>query len=176
MVTGVDLVRAQLRLAAGATLVELGLDRPALARPRGYAMQLRVNAERLQADGSVLPARARSARSSRRRVRGPRGFGGIPGAQISAAFDSLLAKLVVHAADPEFDVLLRRARRAAAEWRIEGVATNLPLLQALLARPELACGAVTTRFVDEHAAALVGAAQDFARLRQGAAQDAGRRT
>ncbi len=174
MVTGVDLVRAQLRIASGATLVELGLDRPALATPRGYAMQLRVSAERLQADGSVLPAVGTISA-----YEPPSGPGirvdsaAFQGAQIGAAYDPLIAKLVVHAADPEFDVLLRRARRAAAEWRIEGVATNLPLLQAVLARPELACGAVTTRFVDEHAAALIGAAQDFARLRQGAAQAPG---
>ncbi|MBI3715327.1 MAG: carbamoyl-phosphate synthase large subunit, partial [Betaproteobacteria bacterium] len=54
-VTGVDLVQAQIRLAQGATLIDLGLDAPGIAVPRGYAIQTRVNMETLEADGSVRP-------------------------------------------------------------------------------------------------------------------------
>ena len=55
MVTGVDLVQAQIRLAQGATLKDLGLDEPGVARPRGYAIQTRVNMETIGPDGSVRP-------------------------------------------------------------------------------------------------------------------------
>ena len=54
-VTGVDLVQAQIRLAQGATLRDLGLDGPAIAQPRGYAIQTRVNMETIGPDGSVRP-------------------------------------------------------------------------------------------------------------------------
>src|SRR5256714_5154020 len=55
-VTGVDLVQAQIRLAQGATVKELGLDVPGIARPRGYAIQTRVNMETIGRDGSVRPS------------------------------------------------------------------------------------------------------------------------
>ena len=54
-VTGVDLVQTQIRLAGGATLAKLGLDRPEVARPRGYAVQARVNMETIGPDGTVRP-------------------------------------------------------------------------------------------------------------------------
>ena len=55
-VTGIDLVQAQLRIAQGATLAQLGLNQDQIAPPQGYAIQLRVNAEQLQPDGSARPA------------------------------------------------------------------------------------------------------------------------
>ncbi|WP_324288234.1 hypothetical protein [Hoeflea algicola] len=55
-VTGYDLVEAQLKVAMGATLDDLGLVQEQIASPKGYAVQLRINMEELQADGSVLPS------------------------------------------------------------------------------------------------------------------------
>jgi acetyl-CoA carboxylase carboxyltransferase component/biotin carboxyl carrier protein len=74
----------------------------------------------------------------------------------SASFDSLLAKLIVSA--PDFAGALAKARRALAEFRIEGAPTNLPFLRSLLAHPALADWAVTTRFVDAELPALIDAA------------------
>ncbi len=65
-VTGVDIVCAQIKLAAGATLRELGIDTP--PRPRGYAVQVRVNMERMNADGSVVPTGGTLTRSNRHPV------------------------------------------------------------------------------------------------------------
>src|SRR4030095_4004812 len=54
-VTGVDLVQAQIRLAQGKTLKELGLHKTAAFRPGGYAIQARVNMEKISPDGTVRP-------------------------------------------------------------------------------------------------------------------------
>jgi acetyl/propionyl-CoA carboxylase alpha subunit/acetyl-CoA carboxylase carboxyltransferase component len=160
-VTGVDLVKAQLRIAAGATLQQLGLHKgaPLLA---GFAIQARVNTERLQADGRTLPASG-----VLQLFEPPAGPGvrvdtcGAAGVRIGTSFDSLLAKVIVRSADADFGVALRRLRSALAEFQVEGVKTSLPVMRALLDRPELAGGQVHTRFIDEHAADLVAAAQPY---------------
>ena len=165
-VTGVDLVQAQLLLAGGATLAELGLD-PA-PEPRGFAIQARVNMETLSADGTVRPSGGVLTAYEPPGGPGVRvdGFG-YAGYQTSPAFDSLLAKVIANdpAPDPERAVVgaVGRAARAVDEFRIDGVATNLGFLRRLLARPELPSGEITTRFVDEHLAELVPpAAEDAA--------------
>ena len=158
MVTGIDLVHAQLRIAQGATLAALGLTQERIPAPRGHAVQLRVNAEQLQPDGSARPAVGTLARWEPPAGPGVRVDGcAFGGATIGATYDSLIAKLIVHAPQGGFEALLRRARRAADEFVAEGVATSLPLLRALLARPELARGEVHTRFIEAHAALLAPA-------------------
>jgi acetyl/propionyl-CoA carboxylase alpha subunit/acetyl-CoA carboxylase carboxyltransferase component len=159
-VLGVDLVQAQLAIAGGATLAELGLDQPNINRPRGYAMQLRVNAETLAADGGAQPGTG-----VLRGFAPPSGPGvrvdthGCSGWRVGTAFDSLLAKLIVHAPSPRFADLLPRARRALREFEIDGVATNLGFLEALLAHPEFAAPpGPNTRFIDTHLTALCAAA------------------
>jgi len=155
-VTGVDLVATQLELAAGRSLAELGLAPGEEKPPRGFAIQLRVAAEQMGRDGSLRPA---SGMLDAFEV--PTGPGvrvdtcGHVGFAPSASFDSLLAKLIVSA--PDFASALAKARRALAEFRIEGAPTNLPFLRSLLAHPALADWAVTTRFVDAELAALVDA-------------------
>ncbi|MXY88754.1 MAG: carbamoyl-phosphate synthase large subunit, partial [Dehalococcoidia bacterium] len=73
----------------------------------------------------------------------------------SPAFDSLLAKVIGYSPSPSLSDALRRTSRALADFRIEGVATNVDLLQTILAHPDLAAGRAYTRFVDDHVAALV---------------------
>ncbi|MDO8277094.1 MAG: carboxyl transferase domain-containing protein [Burkholderiaceae bacterium] len=160
-ITGVDLVQAQLCVAAGASLADLHLDTPPPVR--GFALQARVNMEQQRADGSVQPC------SGRLRVfEPPSGPGvrvdtfGYAGYVTSARFDSLLAKVIVHEPQDDFPALLRRAVRALLEFRIEGVPTNTAWLVGLLQRPEVAAGQVHTRFVDEHAPELVAAAAALA--------------
>jgi len=143
-VTGVDLVAAQLRLALGARLADLALPEQG---SRGVAVQLRVNMERLGADGSVRPSGGTLTRFAP-----PSGPGirvdtfGYAGYTTAPGFDSLLAKLVVHA--PDWPTLLRRADRSLAAFDIAGVDTNQGLLRALLAEPGLTEGTLHTGFVD----------------------------
>ncbi len=155
-VTGVDLVATQLRLAAGATLASLGLRQADIPPPRGNAIQLRVNMEVMQADGGALPSGGTITRYDPPSGPGVRvdGFG-YAGYRTVGSFDSLLAKLIVHVATPDYAAALARARRALSEFRIEGVQTNLGFLAALLRHGDVAAGAVTTRWLDAHAAALV---------------------
>ena len=157
-VTGVDLVALQLRIAAGATLATLGLTQPAIPAPRGYAIELRVNMETMDRDGNTSPAGGMLTAFDM-----PSGPGvrvdsfGYTGYRTSTSFDSLLAKLIVHSRRPDFAAAVAKAYRAASEVRIEGVATNLPFLQALLSSKAVIDNRVNTRFVEAHAGELVEA-------------------
>ncbi len=167
-VTGFDLVEMQLRVASGDALSALGLSDGDRCTSRGAALQARINFERMQEDGSVLPSVAPITH-----VRWPGGPGVRvdaafrPGAAPNARFDSLFAKLVVRGGDPA--VVLRRAGRALAELEITGPETNADLLGALLARPEVRAGDVTTRFVEQHVAELVKQAGELRARRAAAA-------
>ncbi len=154
-VTGADLVQSQLRVAGGETLIELGLSGHALAQPRGYAIQARVNMETLGEDGAVRPAGGTLSAYEAPSGPGVRtdGFGYV-GYQTSAAFDSLLAKVISHSPTPRFEDAVTRAARALSEFRIEGVETNIPFLQSVLAHPDFSNGGVHTRWVDERMAEL----------------------
>ena len=162
-VFGVDLVQTQIRLAAGARWADLGLDPKAPPAPRGYAMQWRINAETLAADGSAQPGSGRIGA-----LAWPAGPGiridshAAPGVSPSPHYDTLLAKLIVHSPAPRFADALGRARRALAECRIPGLATNLALLRALAARPEMDTQAVHTRWLEEVLPELLDAAQTIA--------------
>ncbi|MFA7665117.1 MAG: carboxyl transferase domain-containing protein, partial [Burkholderiaceae bacterium] len=129
----------------------------------GFAIQFRINAERLDAGGRALPATG-----SLTRFEPPAGPGvrvdthGYPGYAPPAGFDTLLAKLVV-SAPGDFAAVLRRARRALAEFRIDGLATNLALLRALAGHPDFAAQIpVHTRSFEAMAAALAAQAAAFA--------------
>ncbi|MFY3383235.1 carboxyl transferase domain-containing protein [Paracidovorax sp. MALMAid1276] len=162
-VTGVDLVQAQIALAAGRTLQELGLDPAAPPRPQGFAVQWRINAETLAADGAATPGSGTLTRFDL-----PTGPGvrvdthGMAGAAPSPHYDTLLGKLVVHTRSPRFADVLRRSQRALAECRIDGVATNLALLQALAARPEMHSQEVHTRWLESVLPDLLDASKNIA--------------
>jgi pyruvate carboxylase len=144
-ITDVDLVSAQLRIASGETLDDLGLCQQAVA-PHGAALQCRITTED-PANGF----RPDTGRVSAYRSPGGAGIrldGGTHlGAEISAHFDSMLVKLTCRGRD--FTTAVTRARRAIAEFRIRGVSTNIPFLQAVLDDPDFAAGHVTTSFIDE---------------------------
>ena len=149
-VTGVDLVETQLALAAGRTLAELALGRDGVPEPRGTAVQLRVNCEVLSPDGGLRPSTG-----TLRTFEVPSGPGvrvdtcGHAGYRTNPRFDSLLAKVVAHSASEGLGPVLAKAYRALCEFRIEGVATNIPLLQNLLLQEDVAAGRLHTRLVDE---------------------------
>jgi acetyl/propionyl-CoA carboxylase alpha subunit/acetyl-CoA carboxylase carboxyltransferase component len=154
-VTGVDLVQSQIRLAAGASLAELGLDDPGSTRPRGYAIQARVNMETIGADGSILPASGTLSVYEAPNGPGVRTDGfGYAGYRTSTAFDSLLAKVIAHSPSANLADAVTRALRALSEFRLEGVGTNIPFLQNILRHEDFAAGRIYTRWVDEHVAEL----------------------
>src|SRR5207244_11144457 len=126
--------------------------------PWGFAMQVRVNMETLTPDGAVRPSAGVLDA-----FEVPTGPGvrtdscGYAGYRPSPSFDSLLAKVVVKTRSGDFSAVVAKAYRALGEFRVDGVTTNLPLLQNLLRHPALAAYRVTTRFVDEHLPALLAA-------------------
>lgn len=154
-VMGVDLVQSQIRLAAGASIAELGLRQDEIGRPRGMAIELRVNMERIGADGDAVPTGG-----TLRAFDAPGGAGirvesfGYPGYRTSASYDSLLAKLIAFVPSGRLADALQRGYRALCEFRIEGVATNLGFLQNLITRPEVVAGDFDTGFVAAHASEL----------------------
>ena len=177
-VTGVDIVQSQIRLAAGATLAELGLDDPALAQPRGYAIQTRVNMETIGEDGAVRPSSGTLDAYETPNGPGVRTDGfGYAGYRPSTAFDSLLAKVIVHSPARDFAVAIARADRALSEFRLEGVGTNIAFLRNVLNHQDFAAGRVHTRWVDEHLAELAvpsaEAKQRFVAAQKATAADAG---
>jgi len=145
-VTDVDLVQAQMRIAAGETLDELGLTQDRI-QLRGAALQCRITTEN-PADG-FRPDLGRITTYRSPGGGGVRLDGGTinPGAHISPHFDSMLAKLTCRGRD--FGAAVVRARRALAEFRIRGVATNVPFLQAVLDDPDFQAGDVSTSFIEE---------------------------
>jgi acetyl/propionyl-CoA carboxylase alpha subunit/acetyl-CoA carboxylase carboxyltransferase component len=158
-VTGLDLVQLQIAVASGESLSALGIDADRTAPQRGFAVQWRINAETLDAQGNARPSGGTLARFDL-----PSGPGvrvdthGYAGLSPSPHYDTLLAKLIVHSPSPKFADALRRSLRALDECRIDGIATNLSLLRAIAARPEFATQTVHTRFVEAHLGDLLAAA------------------
>ena len=145
-VTDVDLVQSQMRIAAGQTLAELGLLQDQIVL-RGAALQCRITTE--DPANGFRPDLGRITAYRSPGGGGVRLDGGTinAGAQISPHFDSMLAKLTCRGRD--FEAAVTRARRALAEFRIRGVATNIPFLQAVLADPDFQAGDVSTSFIEE---------------------------
>ena len=164
-VTGLDLVRLQLQIAAGRSLADLRLTQGDVPAPRGHAVQVRVNLETMAADGSAKPAGGLLTAFEAPSGPGVRvdGFG-YAGYRTSARFDSLLAKLIVHTGAGGLSRAVAKAYRALSEFRIEGSATNIAFLQTLLAQPAVAAGEVHTRFIEQHMADLAGAPEAHPKL------------
>ena len=174
-VCGVDLVQTQLLLSEGKTLAELGLSTASVPKPRGYAVQARVNLESMDDQGVLRPSMGVLTA-----FEVPTGPGvrvdtfGYAGYATSASFDALLAKLIVHGTT-DFATALSRAGRALSEFKIDGVASNLSFLRALVSRPELQSGGTYTRFVEDHAADLLMDSRALTRRPPVEAQHAGAR-
>ena len=159
-VLGLDLVQSQLAVAAGATLGSLGLAQAYIPKPRGFAMQLRVNMEVMDETGGTRPTGGTLALFDL-----PSGPGvrvdtfGYSGYRTSTAFDSLLAKVIVHSPGGNWTDVVHKATRTLREFRIGGVATNIPFLAAILAHPDFVENRVSTGFIEAHVADLVGEAK-----------------
>ena len=145
-ITDVDLVQAQMRIASGESLADLGLSQDTV-RIRGAALQCRITTEDpangFRPDTGTITA-YRSAGGA-----GVRLDGGTvdTGVEISAHFDSMLVKLTCRGRD--FPTAVARAKRALAEFRIRGVSTNIPFLQAVLDDEDFVAGNVATDFIEK---------------------------
>jgi acetyl/propionyl-CoA carboxylase alpha subunit len=153
--TGIDLVKTQLQLAGGSSLAELGLKQAEVQFRRGFAVELRINLETVDSTGHALPAHGTLTA-----FEPPSGPGirvdtfGYAGYSTNPRFDSLLAKLIAYSPSPSFTDAVARMQRALSEFRVEGVANNIPFLQLVLQHADFRAGEIYTRFVDDHIADL----------------------
>ncbi len=143
LVTGVDLIGLQLRVASGEPLDGIGED----LTPRGHALECRITAESpfegfLPDTGVISEFEAPSGP-------GVRWDGGIVrGSEVTLHYDSLLGKLIVHA--PTRSEAIRRMRRALSELAVVGVKTSQPLLARVMAEPDFMRGGVGTGYLRDH--------------------------
>ena len=151
-VTGIDIVKAQIRIAEGGRIGEVeetGVPPQSEIRLRGHALQCRITTD--DPLNNFIPDYGRITA-----YRGATGFGirldggtAYSGAFITRFYDSLLEKVTAWAPTPE--EAITRMDRALREFRIRGVATNLTFLEKLIAHPDFHNASYTTKFIDNHA-------------------------
>lgn len=149
VVTGIDIVKAQIQIAGGAPIGAPGSGVPKQdeLRLNGHAIQCRVTTE--DPNNNFIPDYGRITA-----YRGANGFGirldggtAFSGALITRHYDSLLEKVTAWAPTP--DEAIKRMDRALREFRIRGVATNLTFLEAVIGHPRFIACEYTTRFIDD---------------------------
>jgi acetyl-CoA/propionyl-CoA carboxylase biotin carboxyl carrier protein len=139
MVTGIDLVREQLRIADGEPLAHTEVD------PRGHAIELRINAE--DPHRNFIPSPGRISEYREPMGPGVRVDGWVrPASTVSQYYDNLMAKLVVWAATRE--EAIQRALRALDEYVVHGVATTIPAHIVVLAHPDFIAGTHHTKWIE----------------------------
>ena len=150
-ISGVDLVQAQICIAAGASLPELGLRSQDDVVCRGFAIQCRITSEDAAANFRPDIGRVDAYR--------PPGGLGIrldsicsTGAVISPHYDSLLLKLT--ASSSSYESSIRKMRRALGEFAVRGVKTNVPFLRNVVRHPTFVAGKATTAFIEEESESL----------------------
>ncbi|ALQ31247.1 MULTISPECIES: pyruvate carboxylase [Micrococcaceae] len=152
-VTDIDLVQAQMRIASGESLADLGISQDSI-QVRGWALQSRITTEDpangFRPDVGTITV-YRSAGGSGVRLDGGTIY---TGAEVSPHFDSMLVKLTCRGRD--YATAVARARRALAEFRVRGVATNIPFIQNVLNDPQFIAGDVATDFIDSRPDLLTG--------------------
>ncbi|KAI1661286.1 pyruvate carboxylase [Daldinia decipiens] len=145
-ITGIDIVAAQIQIAAGASLQQLGLTQDRIST-RGFAIQCRITTEdpskQFQPDTGKIEV-YRSAGGNGVRLDGGNGFAG---AVITPYYDSMLVKCTCHGST--YEIVRRKILRALIEFRIRGVKTNIPFLASLLTHPTFIDGNCWTTFIDD---------------------------
>jgi len=142
-VTGIDLVKEQIRVASGLEL-SFGQDD---VQWRGHSIEMRINAEDPLRKFIPNPKRiSRWVAPAGPGVRVDSGFG--PGSDVPPNYDSLVAKLIVHGGD-RADAIAR-ASRALREFVVVGPATTIPYHRAILDNPDFRSGNLSTRFIEDH--------------------------
>ena len=156
MVTGIDIVKAQIRIAEGGhlgSLEETGVPAQAAIRLDGHALQCRITTE--DPANSFIPDYGRITA-----YRGAFGFGirvdggtAYSGAIVTRHYDPLLEKVTAWA--PNAEEVRKRMIRALKEYRIRGVTTNLPFLETILNHADFRANRYTTKFIDDTPELLV---------------------
>jgi len=148
VITGVDLVRAQVLIAQGHALhsPEVGLPQQADVPRNGFAIQCRITTE--DPENKFIPDYGRILA-----YRSPGGLGirldggmGFSGAVITPFYDSLLVKLI--SSGQSYQLAMQRTHRALSEFRIRGVKTNIPFLDNVISHPIFRAGQATTTLID----------------------------
>ncbi len=148
VITGLDLVRAQILIAQGHALhsPEVGMPSQAEVPRNGYAIQCRITTE--DPENKFIPDYGRILA-----YRSPGGFGvrldggmGFSGAVITPFYDSMLVKVIT--SGQSYEIAMNRARRVLSEFRIRGVKTNIPFLENVIAHPIFRAGEATTTLID----------------------------
>src|SRR5690606_13196548 len=148
VITGLDLVRAQILIAQGHALhsPEVGMPAQAEVPRNGFALQCRITTE--DPENKFMPDYGRI-----QAYRSPGGFGvrldggmGFSGAVITPFYDSMLVKVIANAAT--YHLALSRMHRVLNEFRIRGVKTNIPFLENVVAHPTFREGRATTTLID----------------------------
>ncbi|HSM08177.1 MAG TPA: acetyl-CoA carboxylase biotin carboxylase subunit [Gemmatimonadota bacterium] len=143
LVTGVDLVQWQLRIAAGESLTVPD----EAARPRGHAIECRIGGEDPVA--GFLPATGTVRAIDLPSGPGVRWDGGVEaGTVVGLHYDPLLGKLLARA--PSRDEAIERMKRALGELRIAGIRTTIPFHLAVMDEPDFRAGDVSIRYIEEH--------------------------
>ncbi|KAJ4988357.1 pyruvate carboxylase [Stagonosporopsis vannaccii] len=145
-ITGIDIVAAQIQIAAGASLEQLGLTQDHIST-RGFAFQCRITTEdpsqQFAPDTGKIEV-YRSAGGNGVRLDGGNGFAG---AIITPHYDSMLVKCTCRGST--YEIARRKMLRALVEFRIRGVKTNIPFLIKLLTNPTFVDGKCWTTFIDD---------------------------
>lgn len=145
-ITGIDIVAAQIQIAAGASLEQLGLTQDRISI-RGFAVQCRITTEDPSKGFSPDTGKIevyRSAGGNGVRLDGGNGFAG---AIITPHYDSMLVKCTCRGST--YEIARRKMLRALVEFRIRGVKTNIPFLASLLSHPVFIDGTCWTTFIDD---------------------------
>ena len=145
-ITGIDIVAAQIQIAAGASLQQLGLTQDRIST-RGFAIQCRITTEDPAANFSPDSGKIevyRSAGGNGVRLDGGNGFAG---SIITPYYDSMLVKCTCHGST--YEIVRRKMLRALVEFRIRGVKVNIPFLTSLLSHPTFIEGTCWTTFIDD---------------------------
>ncbi|KAF1845877.1 pyruvate carboxylase [Cucurbitaria berberidis CBS 394.84] len=145
-VTGIDIVAAQIQIAAGASLEQLGLTQDHIST-RGFAFQCRITTEDPSQNFAPDTGKIevyRSAGGNGVRLDGGNGFAG---AIITPHYDSMLVKCSCRGST--YEIVRRKMLRALVEFRIRGVKTNIPFLIKLLTHPTFVDGKCWTTFIDD---------------------------
>lgn len=167
-VTGIDLVQTQLRIAGGEMLSDIGITSDVAVS--GCAIQVRLNAETMDDNGSLYPSSGQIAQYVMPEGPGVRVDGcGYVGYDLNPNFDTLLAKIIVSVrgmGSITHKSALKKARRALEETVIVGFETNIGFLHALLFDDEVCADRIYTRFVEENFAKLAEHCKIFNETRQ----------
>ena len=161
LVTGVDLVQWQIRVAAGERLPW----RQEQISWSGHAIECRITSE--DPENSFLPSTGRIGEMQLPAGPGVRWDGGIgSGYEVGLYYDPMLAKLIVHA--PDRPAAIERMKRALSETRIGGIHTSIPFHLAVMDEPDFRAGNLDINYLEKHQEHLLGVELDEERARAAA--------